>query len=496
MARQIKLNILSKVLLSVFNIAIPILIGPYILRVLDIDLYTEFSKATSLLAWFLPFAIFGVNTYGLREISRSRTDRIKVNILFLDFFIINMILSIIVAIIYITIAAFYKHYFLIYLIISSEILFSFFGVEYVNEAFENYGFILYKNVALRLIYLVLIFLFVKESHHIIRFVLISAGYAIVNNLLGFCYVKRFISFVRPNLEHAKNTFKNLVPILILTNSSMLYTTLDRLFLSLFVDSYDITYYSISQNILLTILNVFLSVILVSIPRLTFYYSNKKETEYEDLQKKSAALFYLCVIPSCIGISLLADQIMFLYGGIKYSNAGPVLSIFSIRYILFAIDSVASKQILFVAGKEQLLTKIFFIGGGINIIGNTLLLCFGKLSAVNVILTTMICDIVVIAFEQYNIYKINRKYISTYKIVMKYFAVSAVLFFFIIKRLVPMYFSIDELYNISNLFSFVGISVIVCIVSFFLVLFILRDKMFLYFCRTIKEALFHRLKIIF
>jgi O-antigen/teichoic acid export membrane protein len=495
MARQIKLNILSKGLLSILNIAIPILIGPYILRVLDIDLYTEFTKATSLLAWFLPFAVFGVNIYGLREISRLKTDGQKVDALFSEFFSINTATSFITSIAYITIALLGKQHFAIYLIISSEILFSFLGVEYVNEAFENYGFILYKNIVLRLIYLVLVFLFIKDSYDIIRFALISAGYAITNNLLSFFYVKRSISFKRPCVKHIWDTLKNLFPVLILTNSSMLYTTLDRFFLSLFVSSYDITYYSISQNMLLAILNVFLSIILVSIPRLTFYYSNKTGFEYEDLLKKSASLFYLCVIPSCIGISLLADKIMFLYGGIKYSSAGPVLSIFSLRYILFAIDSVASKQILFIAGKEKLLTKIFFIGGGVNIIGNTLLLFFGKLSAVNTVLTTMFSDIIVIALEQYNIYKINKKYISINKFFLKYLAVSSVLFFFIIKWIIPMLFPANELSGMLNLLFSLGVTIIICAISFSLILFIFRDKMFLYFCRTMKEALFRRLKFI-
>jgi O-antigen/teichoic acid export membrane protein len=494
-AKQIKINVLSKGLLSVFNIAVPILIGPYILRILDIDLYTEFTKATSLLAWFLPFAVFGVNTYGLREISRSRTDRLKVNILFSEFCIINIVTSVVVSVVYITSAIFNSGYFIVYLIISSEILFSFLGVEYINEAFENYGFILYKNIFLRLIYLVLIFIFIRKSHDIISFALISSGYVIANNSLSFLYVKRSLSFEKPYPQHLWNTFKGLVPVLILTNSSMLYTTLDRFFLSMFVNNYDITYYSISQSILLAILNVFLSITLASIPRLTFYFSNNKKAEYEDLLEKSASLFYLCVIPSCIGISLLADKIWFLYGGIKYSNAGPALSIFSLRYILFAIDSIASKQILFVAGKERLLTKIFFLGGGINIIGNTLLLRFGMLSAVNVILTTMLCDLVVIILEQYNVYKINKKYIGTGKIFLKYLAISAILFFIIIKRIMPVFVPLNELSTILSLLKFLGISIAICMVSFFLALFIMRDKIFLYFLYTIRDTLFRRLRII-
>jgi O-antigen/teichoic acid export membrane protein len=187
--------------------------------------------------------------------------------------------------------------------------------------------------------------------------------------------------------------------------------------------------------------------------------------------------------------------MFLYGGIKYSNAGPALSIFSLRYILFAIDSIASKQILFIAGKERLLTKIFFIGGGINIIGNTLLLYFGMLSAENVILTTMVCDLVVIILEQYYIYKINKKYIDTDKTFIKYLAISTVLFFIIIKKIVPMFVPLNEAPVILHLLKYLGITIALCTASFFFVLFITRDKIFLYFLYTIKEALLRNARIV-
>ena len=489
MPPQIKKNIIAKSVLSLLNIAVPILIGPYIIRVLDIDLYTEFNKSLSLLAWFFPFAVFGVSNYGLREISRIRNDRDQVNIVFSEYFFINILTSSVIFIIYLLFILLFISpsgiYFYIYFIISSQILFSFLGVEYVNEAFENYGFILYKNIILRIFYVIFIFLFVRKSMDIINYALISTITALLSNIISFIYIKKTISLVRVFLTNLKKIVKKLFIILLLFNSSMLYTTLDRLFLSLFTKTHDITYYAITQNILTALLSVFLSIILVTIPRLSYYYSNRLLKEFENLLSKSSSLFYLLFIPSCVGICLLSNQIMLLYGGERHIDSGPILGIFSLYFILIAVDNVASKQILFVTGRERLLTKIFFIGGFINLAGNILLLYLDKLTAVNVIITTMISEIFVVVIEQYYIRKINKNY-AINKQFIKYILLAAVLFYLAIRLILP---ELNITYStIKEQIIYLGIAITICIVLYSFSLLLVHDKIFLVLLADIKKYL--------
>ena len=63
-------NTFYKSLLNIINIVVPLIIGPYITRLLDIELYGIYNKVYSEFQIFLTFASFGIYTYGIKEISK------------------------------------------------------------------------------------------------------------------------------------------------------------------------------------------------------------------------------------------------------------------------------------------------------------------------------------------------------------------------------------------------------------------------------------------
>ena len=94
-------NTIYKAILSLFNIVIPIIIGPYIVRLLDVELYGIYNKVYSEFQVFLTFASFGIYTYGVREISKIRDDKEKVSKLFSNLCLISFLTNFLVMIIYI-----------------------------------------------------------------------------------------------------------------------------------------------------------------------------------------------------------------------------------------------------------------------------------------------------------------------------------------------------------------------------------------------------------
>ena len=77
MSKSISKNIIFKFLLNIFNVVVPIIIGPYVLRVLGPDLMGTINFSQTIYGYFFIFAGFGVYQYGLREISRVRDDKEK-----------------------------------------------------------------------------------------------------------------------------------------------------------------------------------------------------------------------------------------------------------------------------------------------------------------------------------------------------------------------------------------------------------------------------------
>ena len=141
-------NTIYKSILSFVNILIPLLVGPYIVKLLDVNLYGAYNKAYADFQLFLTFASFGVYTYGIKEISKIRNDKEKVSKLLTNLFVISLISNIVVGSIYV------GYSFIIakditrtlYLLMLIQIVANIFYIEFVNEALENYKFITLKTL--------------------------------------------------------------------------------------------------------------------------------------------------------------------------------------------------------------------------------------------------------------------------------------------------------------------------------------------------------------
>ena len=80
-----------------------------------------------------------------------------------------------------------------------------------------------------------------------------------------------------------------------------------------------------------------------------------------------------MIPTSIGIMVLGTYATVIYSSEKYLEAGIVTSVFAFRTIIWAIELILGKQIIFINDHENRLTAFYFIGGGVNVILNSLLL---------------------------------------------------------------------------------------------------------------------------
>ncbi len=474
-------NAILKVILNVFNVIIPIITGPYLARTLDVELYGVYNKSLSLVGVLLPFAGFGIYNYGIREISRVKNDRKKLSSLFTVLFFVGCISSLSIFFFYLIYLGIAQDisYELVYYAMAIQILASMFNVEYMNEAYENYSFIVYKTLLVRILNVVLILLCVRKPNDILIYAIIYSGLQFLNYFLSFLYIKCIvhIPFIKVSLKEIGKLIKPLAIMFILMNCNMLYTNLDRIFMTAYSEGVYVTYYTFSQTIINLVTSVLNSIILVSIPRLSYYFAYQKQKSYNELVKKTSSLFFMLSIPLCFGFYIFSNVIMFLYGGENYIAAGKTFGIFSIRMLIWVVDYVLANQILFIQGYEKIITKIYFLGGGLNIILKIALVLMGNITSETAILTTAISEMIVILFEIITITSkriegangLLRKY-------LKYF--SASICFVPIGWLNQKVFQIEYVINL-NLINFVVVVVVESVCFYFVFLFLSKDSTFLY-----------------
>lgn len=192
------------------------------------------------------FAGFGVYNYGIRLVSGVRDNKQKASHNFSLLFYASTISSVVVTLIYILyIWLANPNNMLLYVIFIFQIIVQFLYVEWMAEAFESYNFILYKTLFVRIFMLVSIFVFVKNGDDIIPYALIMTLANFLNYFTSYIYIRRKVKLVRIPLKELIKIFKPLFSMLLLANANMLYTILDRLFLSSVQNNLYISYYTIS-----------------------------------------------------------------------------------------------------------------------------------------------------------------------------------------------------------------------------------------------------------
>lgn len=392
-------NSIYKALLSIVNIAIPIIIGPYITKLLNVDLYGAYNKVYAEFQIFLIFATFGIYTFGVREISKIRNDEKKVASLFTNLFVIGIITNLLVGIIYVVYALISSNGITtkIYMVFIIQIVANIFYIEFLNEALENYKFITIKTLFVKIIYFVLLLMFVKKPDDIIIYAVVISFIVFLNNIISYIYIKRKIKFNFKNLKILQY-IKPLFLVLVLTNVEILYGQLDRIMLGKFVSDVAVTEYYIPYYLISMLASIPYAVINVSIPRLSYIVRTEGLESYKKTLKTSISSLFFIIVPMCFGVAVLSKEVVFLYAGDKYPNISNTLILACIIRIIISIESVLTNLVLYVNDKEKIIVKLSFLYGIANLIMNSLLVIFNVLTPFNAMLTTGIAEIALITTQ--------------------------------------------------------------------------------------------------
>ncbi|OPJ66050.1 oligosaccharide flippase family protein [Clostridium chromiireducens] len=484
MAKSISKNAIFKAMLNLFNIILPILVIPLVTRSVGKELYGYMGYGDSLTAYFLIFASFGIYQYGLREVSKVRDNKVKLRQTFTSLFIFTSITNIVASAAYMAfVAIYYKNepYLYTCIIMGFNLVFNLFYVEWVNEALENYDFIAIKTMVVRIVYSALILLFVRDQEDYLFYLYLVIGFNFINNIISFVYVKKKLSFDFSNLEFLRH-IRPMLYVVILSNTGVLYTQLDKIMLK---DSIGGTtavgYYYMAQRIMTIINTLLLTVIQVTMPRLSNYLGNESKGEYLILLKRVIKIYFLFLFPASVGLLCLSKEAIYIFGGAEFLAAVPVMIVFSIYMLSIGVEGVIANQMIYLHGKEKDDAILVLIGGVINLIFNMILFYTGTFDMVTAITTTLIANLIVIGLE----YRLVKKVI---KLDIHLFAFENMKYFYYSLVFIPITLGIK--YVISNIMIACLLEVTACGIVYLGILILTKDQVFF----ELADKIFIKLKL--
>lgn len=473
-------NTIYKSMLSMVNIVVPLVIGPYIMRLLDVDLYGLYNRVFADFQMFLAFASFGVYTLGVREISKIRNDKEKVSKLFTNLFVISFLSNMLVLIIYLIFSLITSTGLarVLYLVMSIQIIANVFYVEFVNEALENYKFITIKSIIVKIIYFLAILLAVRNPHDIVIYAVIVSLTNFLNNIISFIYAKHRISFDFSKIQ-IKKYIKPLIAVLVITNADLLYSQLDRVMLGRYVSGVSVTVYYTAYYLISTLSAIPYSIINVSIPRLSYLLKNEGKEIYEEKLNNSISSLIFIIVPMCLGVFVLSKEAIMLYAGKKYLMAIVPLMIACITRIFISLESVMNNLVMYPNNREDRILKVSLTCGISNLIINYLLVLFKIFSPLTALATTGLVELTIFIIH----YTYARKKMN---IDVRVFSKKNMTYILLSLLFIPISLIIRSLK--LNFYINIIVIVIICSLMYFIVLYIKKDNNLLFILDKFKGKL--------
>lgn len=478
MARSVVKNVLARGILEVFNTLLPFIITPYVYRVLGRQCIGDVEYMMLWYSYFGMLGLLGIYNYGLRSISSHRDDRQYVQTTYKNLFCIGIISNSLFLLAYLLFVTFFiKDSVLrtIGYIYSANLISQIFYVEWVNEAFEEFRFITIKTIIIKLINTGLIFGLVRSESDAITYVTILSIISICNYSVSFVYAQKNIGLTLKGLFSGlklRGYIKPLLIILVLKNTGILYTMMDRTILGHFKGTDQVALFSIGQKIGEISKTLVLSIVFATLPRLALYLHENKDL-YQDRLLKLTGLVLMNIIPAGIGLFLLAPQIIWLFGGTQFAAATLSMRVFAIRIITLAVESIIYNQVLFLNGKEKIIFKYNLICGALNVVLNFIFLRI--LTPFTSILFTWISELIFQALCLIYIRKNLKIHIGLLKKNNLVYIVSALAF-------VPVVLFARHIAE-SPIVELI-ISIPICIIIYFSILYMVKEQMFLYAVKKI------------
>lgn len=419
-------NAVYKVILNVFNLLVPLFVGPYVAGLLTPESYGVYNRVYAEFQVFFIVGAFGIYNYGVREISKVRNDKKKFGSIFTSLFVIGILSNLLVTI-------FYIGYILIrangidryvYLVMIIQMISNVFYIEFVNEAVENYRFIAVKTILIRMAYLICIFAFVRKPTDVVIYSVVVSMTVLLNNLASYFYLKRQYKFDFANVKIMCHIMPLIVN-LIFTNVELLYGQLDKILLGAFVNDIAVTEYTLPTTLAGMLSTIPLSLLSVAIPRLSKYVGENDTDSYINTLRKTCRTHMAILIPMSFGMMVLAKEIMWLYSKDVYTYVYPVLICAAFARIIFGYQYMMNYLVMYVNNMEKKLVIFLLFGGIVNCVLNFALILTGTFTVLSSLITTMIAVLVFIfTASRYTKKELGIKGVFITKEIIGYFVIAA------------------------------------------------------------------------
>lgn len=405
-------NFLYNILYQILVTALPILTAPYTARVLGITANGSHSYTESIVTYFIILGYVGTALYGTRRVAYVSDDPELLKDTTWDIIWLRFILMVITLAVYIPALCIRETEFtLLYRIQIINIVANGIDLSWFFQGVEDFKKVTLRNMLVKLLYVLCLFLFIKSPADLPLYVLLIVGSSFVGNVLMWFYLKDYLG--RRSLQKPREMRVHLlgsIGLFIPQVTNYVYSLLDRSMLKWMTGNTDyVSIYDQGQRLLRAIIALMQSVGYVMMARLSNLKASNEQDKIKIYIHKSLNLTMFFAFPIMFGLGSVAKDFIPLFLGEEYLQVITVLQVLCPLVLMISVNSVMGVQLLISVGKERRYTIATTAGAFVNIIVNIFLL--PSLNVLGACISSLAAETVVMLI----LYRASREYICIKKV---------------------------------------------------------------------------------
>lgn len=430
--KSLKINASLSLINTFISMVFPLITYPYVSRILGVENIGAVNFGNSILEYFNLIAAFGISNFAVRTGAGIRDDKAKINKFASQIFTLFTITTSI-AFLLLAVTLFLPtkitQYRNIILIQSLTLISLPMSLDWLYSIFEDFAVITYRNLIAKVVSIIAIFSFVKNTNDVLIYVLITSCATVASNIYNFIYSRKYVK-----LRIVKSTGwslykKSLFIFFINSIASTIYLNSDKTMLGFMCGDTSVGLYTTATNIYTIFKRIVGAAVLAMIPRMAYYAENDRKS-FNSLLTKTLKVAVLITLPITAGLIVLRNDIVYIISGKGYEAAQSSLCILSCALIFATIANIYANGVLISIKRERYLMRCTLTSALLNFALNFFFIPFFAQDGAAI--TTLIAEITMAAMSIYygrtkdRIVKISKTIVHAFIGSLCIFAVGALL----------------------------------------------------------------------
>lgn len=371
---SIKQNFGYNLILTGCNYIFPLIVFPYITRVLDVPNIGICDYVDSIIQYFILFSMLGVSSLGVREIARCKDDSERRSCVFSTLVSVNLVLTLISIGVLVFISCFVEKFYPYrpFLLVGiSKLLFQVFVVDWFYQGLQEFRYVTIRSIAVRCIYVALIFLFVHSPQDTLVYYVLTCLVTVFNALCNWIYSRKFSRFRLRNIRVGLYA----VPILVFGYYRILtslYTTFNTFFLGYVQGDTEVGYFSTATKMNTLIMAVFTALTTVLVPKVAQLIEDKDYDRLRQIADKTFSLIYVVSIPVISYCVIFAPEIIGLITGPGFEGAILPFRIIIFLILVIGLEQIVIQQFLMASVETRSIAIVSTVGAVVGLSLNFIL----------------------------------------------------------------------------------------------------------------------------